>query len=453
MSLERRSRYNDAHGATLLAGKRSTKLNRCLGLSLRRHVAGVQLADGPCNPDKIDLDAEREMVLSMLLKMISNPNVLLLLTHVILFYKKNDQVNWRSASARISRALLLECVPLHHECRFDHVGVQQVQLTRIRALLHNCSNGSLIQNEKLFFDALSALMDALQSPVCTTKRSCALISISIMSVLVQQSGLRQILQTKIGTSPKTGGLTGLKSLVSICKMAMTSLHQSEDEDQKENIILLVQHIIDLKIESTDDVIDDVTMMTSLCTSTKLKYLMTLMTSSLTIKKPISDWSKIEKISMAVFLANESTPTQNAKILLDPSYLKILPKLIQHSDWIKRKLVSTAEGSPELVQNLINVAIQSSHWSEINFAIQLANQNEHLNSEIIISILESRNLAAIKHVIKIIEKTDKWHDLIGQIITRKKALNPVISKLKKIIRFGSHRKFNYKTFFRCKVCFE
>ena len=109
MSLERRSRYNDAHGATLLAGKRSTKLNRCVGLSLWRRLSGSdEEADGPCNPDKIDLDAEREMVLSMLLKMISNPNVLLLLTHVILFYKKNDQVNWRSASARISRALLLE---------------------------------------------------------------------------------------------------------------------------------------------------------------------------------------------------------------------------------------------------------------------------------------------------------------------------------------------------------
>ena len=133
------------------------------------------------------------MILSMLLKMISNPNVLSSLTHVILFYKKNDQVNWRSASARISRALLLECVPLHHECRFDR-GVQDgVQnLAKIRVLLHNCSNGSLIQNEKLFFDALSALMDALQSPVCTTKRNCAFISISIMSVLVQQSGLRRV---------------------------------------------------------------------------------------------------------------------------------------------------------------------------------------------------------------------------------------------------------------------
>ena len=133
------------------------------------------------------------MILSMLLKMISNPNVLSSLTHVILFYKKNDQVNWRSASARISRALLLECAPLHHECRFDR-GVQDgVQhLAKIRVLLHNCSNGSLIQNEKLFFDALSALMDALQSPVCTTKRNCAFISISIMSVLVQQSGLRRV---------------------------------------------------------------------------------------------------------------------------------------------------------------------------------------------------------------------------------------------------------------------
>lgn len=260
-----------------------------------------------------------------------------------------------------------------------------------------------------------------------------------MSVLVQQSGLRQILQTKIGTSPKTGGLT---SLVSICKIAMTNLHQSRDEEQKQNIILLVQHIIELKIEILDDVIDDVMMMSSFCTSTKLEYLFTLMTSSLTMKKPISDWSKIERISMAVFLANENedTPTQssrNATMFFDPSYLKILPKLIQHSDWIKRKLMATAEGSPELVQNLLNVAIQSSHWSEINFAIQLANQNEHLNSEIIISILESRNLAAIKHVIKIIEKSEKWHDLIGQIISRKRALNPVISKLQKIIRQGSH----------------
>ena len=374
------------------------------------------------------------MILSMLLKMISNPNVLSSLTHVILFYKKNDQVNWRSASARISRALLLECAPLHHECRFDRIGVQN--LAKIRVLLHNCSNGSLIQNEKLFFDALSALMDALQSPVCTTKRNCAFISISIMSVLVQQSGLRQILQTKIGTSPKTGGLT---SLVAICKMAISTLHQSEDEKQKENVILLVQHIIDLKIEIIDDVIDDIMMMSSFCTGSKLQYLLTLVTSSLTMNKPISDWSKFERISMAVFLANESneTPTQNPTLLLDPSYLGLLPRLVQHSDWIKRKLISTAEGSPELVQKLISAAIESFHWPEVNFAIQLANQNAHLNSEIITSILESRNLAAIKHVIKIIEKSDRWRDLIGQIISRGRALNPVISKLQKIIRLGSH----------------
>jgi len=68
---------------------------------------------------------------------------------------------------------------------------------------------------------------------------------------------------------------------------------------------------------------------------------------------------------------------------------------------------------------------------------LANQNAHLNSEIVTSILESRNLAAIKHVIKIIEKSEKWRDLIGQIISRGRALNPVVSKLQKIIRIGSH----------------
>ena len=224
-------------------------------------------------------------------------------------------------------------------------------------------------------------------------------------------------------------------------MAMSALHQSEDEKQKENVILLVQHIIDLKIEIIGDVIDDVMMMSSFCPGSKLQYLLTLMTSSLTINKPISDWSKLERIGMAVFLANENkendTPTQASTLLLDPSYLEMLPKLVQHSDWIKRKLISIVEGSPELVENLINVAVQSFHWPEINFAIQLANQNAHLNSEIITSILESRNLAAIKHVIKIIEKSEKWHDLIGQIISRKRALNPVISKLQKIIRLGFH----------------
>ena len=222
-------------------------------------------------------------------------------------------------------------------------------------------------------------------------------------------------------------------------MSMAALHQSEDEKQKENVILLVQHIIDLKIEIIGDVIDDIMMMSSFCTGSKLQYLLTLVTSSLTINKPISDWSKFERISMAVFLANEAneTPTQNGVLLLDPSYLELLPKLVQHSDWIKRKLISSANESPELVQNLINVAIESFHWPEINFAIQLANQNAHLNAEIITSILESRNLAAIKHVIKIIEKSEKWNDLIGQIISRGRALNPVISKLKKIIRLGSH----------------
>ena len=87
--------------------------------------------------------------------------------------------------------------------------------------------------------------------------------------------------------------------------------------------------------------------------------------------------------------------------------------------------------------MISAAIESFHWSEVNFEIQLANQNAHLNSEIITSILESRNLAAIKHVIKIIKKSEKWRDLIGQIISRGRALNPVISKLQKIIRLGSH----------------
>ena len=136
------------------------------------------------------------MVLSMLLKMISNPNVLSSLTHVILFYKKNDQVNWRSASARISRALLLECAPLHHECRFDRVQNDEVQhLVKIRVLLHHCSNGSLIQNEKLFFDALSALMDALHSPVCTTKRSCAYISIRKGFQIVASQSYRRMIST------------------------------------------------------------------------------------------------------------------------------------------------------------------------------------------------------------------------------------------------------------------
>ena len=65
---------------------------------------------------------------------------------------------------------------------------------------------------------------------------------------------------------------------------------------------------------------------------------------------------------------------------------------------------------ELVQKLISAAIESFHWSEVNFEIQLANQNAHLNSEIITSILESRNSAAIKHVIKILEKSEKWHDM-------------------------------------------
>ena len=80
----------------------------------------------------------------------------------VLELKTLFKLNWRSASARISRALLLECVPLHHECKFDQSDLTNQQtaskLVAIRTLLHNCSNGSLIQNEKLFFDALLALL-------------------------------------------------------------------------------------------------------------------------------------------------------------------------------------------------------------------------------------------------------------------------------------------------------
>ena len=56
---------------------------------------------------KGDLEAEREMVLSMLMKMTSNGDCIKLLDYCLCFYKSADQVAWRAASARICRALLL----------------------------------------------------------------------------------------------------------------------------------------------------------------------------------------------------------------------------------------------------------------------------------------------------------------------------------------------------------
>ena len=60
--------------------------------------------------EHILLEAEREMLLSMLLKMIKNSKIFPLLNQILLFYKSCDQVGWRSISARMSRSILTQCV-------------------------------------------------------------------------------------------------------------------------------------------------------------------------------------------------------------------------------------------------------------------------------------------------------------------------------------------------------
>ena len=108
------------------------------------------------------------MVLSMLMKMTSNGDCIKLLDYCLCFYKSADHVAWRATSARICRALLLDCSPTHHNATISH-------FDGLQSLLFNCSNGSLIQNEKLIFDALSSIHEALNSQLCSSKLGCPLL--------------------------------------------------------------------------------------------------------------------------------------------------------------------------------------------------------------------------------------------------------------------------------------
>ena len=156
---------------------------------------------------KGDLDAEREMLLSMLMKMSSNGNCLHLLNHCINFYKQSDQVQWRATSARICRLILLECAPTHHNSTISH-------FDHLETLLFTCSNGSLIQNEKLVFDSLSAISDTLNSQLCTTKFALASCALALIGVSLKQNGMLLVMKARHGMiNPSTSTVDLLQSIL------------------------------------------------------------------------------------------------------------------------------------------------------------------------------------------------------------------------------------------------
>ena len=174
---------------------------------LVKHIFNVQNRG-----EHILLEAEREMLFSIILKMIENAKVFPLLNHILVFYKSCDQVGWRSTSARVTRAVLTQCVPKQQvaelQCKqFDN-------FSQISQILENCSNGSLIQNEKLIFDVLRKNQDVLESPFSKNKINFVLINISLLRIIFTQSGLRQIVITRQANSAsKTDFLKILKRIL------------------------------------------------------------------------------------------------------------------------------------------------------------------------------------------------------------------------------------------------
>lgn len=99
-----------------------------------------------------EMNASREMLLSMLLGMVSCCSSFRLLVHILKFYRVSDTATWRAASSRVCEAILSNSISSGYVCLYKYEDVKEIR--QVKSVLECCSSGVLLQNKQLITDKL-----------------------------------------------------------------------------------------------------------------------------------------------------------------------------------------------------------------------------------------------------------------------------------------------------------
>ena len=366
---------------------------------------------------KGELDAEREMLLSMLMKMSSNGACLNLLNHCIQFYAQSaDQVAWRASSARICRHILLGCLPTHYNASISG------DFGDLDALLFSCSNGSLIQNEKLVFDALAAIDEALNSPLCTSHFALSQCALALVGVTLKQNGMLLVMKARHGM------ISSSTSTIDLLRCVLTHVEHHQQR--------LIECIFLLRIAKEHFAADA----DKHSFVIPLDHISPVVELMLAVNHPSNQSkasTKLTRIASAIITPQDAITDEQWPTLYQVSRRSEKVKTLIES------AVKSSEDAERVIARRLDQTAAPLPLGEELFILSIMSRVSFLAESTIKRILTSRRVNCIKLMLKLLNNDiEHWAGLLQQLLDCSTVLIPVKQRIRHLLKITPDEHVKY-----------